>query len=96
MDILLADCSLFVSFLSCLRYGMGMVYYKQEKYKLAEIHFSRALSINRSNAVLCCHIGIVSNPRHTWHAAFHMLTHSLVRVSRFSRLEDVTRRLCPL
>jgi anaphase-promoting complex subunit 3 len=41
-------------------YGIGMVYYKQEKYKLAEFHFSRSLAINCSNAVLCCHIGIVS------------------------------------
>lgn len=28
------------------RYGLGMIYFRQEKYKLAEIHFRRALSIN--------------------------------------------------
>ena len=42
------------------RYGVGMIYYKQEKYNLAEVHFKKALTINPSSSVLICHIGVVS------------------------------------
>lgn len=37
-----------------------MIYYKQEKFNLAEVHFRKALSINPSSSVLYCHIGVVS------------------------------------
>ena len=37
-----------------------MIYYKQEKYNLAEVHFKKALNINPSSSVLLCHIGVVS------------------------------------
>jgi anaphase-promoting complex subunit 3 len=43
------------------RYGVGMVYYKQEKFSLAEVHFRRALSINTQSPVLLCHIGVVQH-----------------------------------
>uniref|UniRef100_A0A8B9H9A1 Cell division cycle protein 27 homolog n=1 Tax=Astyanax mexicanus TaxID=7994 RepID=A0A8B9H9A1_ASTMX len=43
-------------------YGLGMIYYKQEKFNLAEIHFKKALSINPQSSVLLCHIGVVSMP----------------------------------
>lgn len=46
--------------LSVCRYGLGMIYYKQEKFNLAEIHFKKALSINPQSSVLLCHIGVVS------------------------------------
>ena len=36
-----------------------MIYYKKEKFSLAETHFKKALSINPENAVLLCHIGLV-------------------------------------
>lgn len=38
-----------------------MIYYKQEKFNLAEIHFKKALSINPQSSVLLCHIGVVSS-----------------------------------
>lgn len=38
-----------------------MIYYKQEKFNLAEIHFKKAFSINPQSSVLLCHIGVVSN-----------------------------------
>lgn len=47
----------------CCRYGLGMIYYKQEKFSLAEMHFQKALDINPQSSVLLCHIGVVS----TWH-----------------------------
>jgi tetratricopeptide (TPR) repeat protein len=43
------------------RYGLGMIYYKQEKFSLAEMHFQKALDINPQSSVLLCHIGVVSN-----------------------------------
>jgi tetratricopeptide (TPR) repeat protein len=39
------------------RYGLGTIYYRQEKYELAEYHFTRALSINRQSSVLHCYLG---------------------------------------
>ena len=44
----------------CVRYGLGMVYYRQEKLALAEVHFRKALAINPQSSVLMCHIGVVS------------------------------------
>ena len=52
--LLLLACSCF------LRYGVGMIYYKQEKFALADMHFRKALSINPQSSVLLCHIGVVS------------------------------------
>lgn len=37
-----------------------MIYYKQEKFSLAEMHFQKALHINPQSSVLLCHIGVVS------------------------------------
>jgi len=42
------------------RYGIGMVYYKQEKFVLAEFHFRKALAINANNSTLLCTIAVVS------------------------------------
>ena len=42
------------------RYGVGMIYYKQEKFDFAEVHFRKALHINPRSAALLCHIGVVS------------------------------------
>ena len=37
-----------------------MVYYKQEKFVLAEFHFKKALTINPYNSTLLCTIAVVS------------------------------------
>jgi len=36
-------------------YGLGAIYFKQEKFGLAEYHFKRALDINCQSSVLHCH-----------------------------------------
>lgn len=59
------------------RYGVGMIYYKQEKYNLAEVHFKKALTINPSSSVLLCHIGVVTSPL----SFIHYLTMIFVVVS---------------
>lgn len=38
-------------------YGLGSIYYRQEKYELAEHHFRTALSINPASSVLHCYLG---------------------------------------
>lgn len=49
----------------CIRYGLGIIYYRQEKYALAEYHFTRALSINGQSSVLHCYLGMVLQVRDT-------------------------------
>jgi len=44
---------------SWLRYGLGMVYYRQEKYELAQFHFERALEIHPGSPALRCYVGMV-------------------------------------
>jgi len=39
-------------------YGLGMVYYRQEKYELAQFHFERALEINPASPALRCYVGM--------------------------------------
>jgi anaphase-promoting complex subunit 3 len=39
-------------------YGLGTIYFRQEKYKLAEFHFRRALHINSRSSVLHCYLGM--------------------------------------
>ncbi|EEC11409.1 cell division cycle regulator protein, putative [Ixodes scapularis] len=38
-----------------------MIYYKQQQYLLAEMHFKRALNINPQSSVLLCHIAVVQH-----------------------------------
>jgi anaphase-promoting complex subunit 3 len=38
-------------------YGLGSIYFRQEKYELAEYHFRRALGINPASSVLHCYLG---------------------------------------
>jgi len=38
-------------------YGLGTIYYRQEKFELAEYHFRKALSINPVSSVLHCYLG---------------------------------------
>ena len=40
-------------------YGIGLVYFKQERYRLAYVYYSKALKINPGNAVLMCHVAVV-------------------------------------
>lgn len=40
-------------------YGLGLVFYRQEKNQDALVHFKRALKINASNSVLHCYLGMV-------------------------------------
>lgn len=43
------------------RFGLGSIYFKQEQYSLAELHFKRALKINPHNSGIMCLIGVVQH-----------------------------------
>jgi hypothetical protein len=40
---------------------MAMVYLKQEKFPSAEYHFTKAITIFRTNPDLICHLAVVGN-----------------------------------
>ena len=40
------------------RYGVGQIYFRQEKYEMAEYHFRRSLLINQRSSVLRCYVGV--------------------------------------
>ena len=58
-------------------YGLGMVYYRQEKHDLAEYHFARAIEINASSPVLLCYLGMVQHAQHHSAAALESITRAL-------------------
>jgi len=42
-------------------YGLGMIYYKQERYQRAENYYKKALAIHPHNSILHCHLGVVQH-----------------------------------
>jgi len=54
-----------------------MIYYKQERYPLAEFYFKRALSINGHSPVLKCHVAIVEHAMGRTDRALHGLNSAL-------------------
>jgi anaphase-promoting complex subunit 3 len=40
-------------------YGLGVVFFRQERVDLAEYHFRRALHLNPGSSVLTCYLGMV-------------------------------------
>ena len=42
-------------------YGVGLTYYKQERFQLAEMYYRKALSINPASPILMCHVAVVQH-----------------------------------
>jgi tetratricopeptide (TPR) repeat protein len=40
-------------------YGLGSIYYRQEKHEMAELHFRRAIAVNPISSVLKCYLSMV-------------------------------------
>ena len=60
-------------------YGLGSIYYRQEKYDLAKYHFRKALDINPSSSVLQCYLSMVLHAQDspaTSLEALSILTHA--------------------
>lgn len=54
-----------------------MIYFRQEKYEIAEYHFRRAISINANSSVLHCYLGMVLLESDRLDEALKELEHSL-------------------
>ena len=59
------------------RYGMGIIFYKQERYSMAEFYFKKALDINKNSPVLKCHVAIVEHALQRTDRALQMLNSAL-------------------
>jgi len=57
-------------------YGIGMIFYKQEKFKMAELHYSKALKISW-NPVLLCHLAVVQHALKKSDAALQTLNKAI-------------------
>ena len=55
-----------------------MVFYKQEKFVLAEFHFKKALAVNPYNSTLLCTIAVVSIHTPTVIIFFFSLTNVII------------------
>jgi anaphase-promoting complex subunit 3 len=54
-------------------YGIGLTYYKQERFQLAEVYYRRALAINQKSPVLMCHVAVVQHATNNPSAALDTL-----------------------
>ena len=57
-------------------YGIGMIYYKQEKFKMAEVQYRKALLIS-CNPVLMCHLAVVQHALKKPQAALQTLNRAI-------------------
>ncbi|GMH81154.1 hypothetical protein TL16_g08843 [Triparma laevis f. inornata] len=54
-------------------YGLGAIYYRQEKWELAGRHFERAIEVNPGSSILYCHLGMVRQAEKRYFEAFEVL-----------------------
>ena len=58
-------------------YGLGNIYYRQEKYDFSEHHLRKALGINPCSSPLCCHLGMALHENKKTPQALEMLTEAI-------------------
>jgi len=71
-------------------YGLGLVFWRQERFELAEYHFRRALTINPHSSVLCCYLGMTLLATHRPTDALPMLDRA-VDIDPFNTLARFKR-----
>ena len=59
------------------RYGIGQIYYRQEKYDMAIFNFKHALDINPRSAVLKCYLGMAYHKQNNTEAAMRALAEAI-------------------
>lgn len=74
--MMIGTITLGMALVSCLPFSIssnlliyvpiGTIYYRQERFELAEYHFKRAIEINPNSSVLRCHLGLVLNAHNRW------------------------------
>ena len=52
-------------------YGIGLVFYKQERFQLAEIYYNKAVNINLQSPLLMCHLAVVSKLLYNYRVFHH-------------------------
>ena len=72
------------SFLLLDRYGVGLTYYKQERFQLADVYYRKALGINRANPILMCHVAVVQHAMQQTDRALATLAEAIRRSPRNS------------
>jgi tetratricopeptide (TPR) repeat protein len=65
---------------------VGTIYYRQERFELAEYHFKRAIEINPNSSVLRCHLGLVLNAHNRYGPHAHTHQHTPTQLTSFSAL----------
>ena len=63
-------------------YGIGLTYYKQERFQLAEIYYRKALAINPSSPILMCHVAVVQHALQKTDRALETLNTAISRAPR--------------
>jgi anaphase-promoting complex subunit 3 len=59
------------------RYGLGNIYYRQEKYDFAEHHLRKALAINPCSSPLYCYLGMALHANAKTAQALEMLSNAI-------------------
>merc|ERR1719297_214113 len=58
-------------------YGIGLTFYKQERYPYAEIYYKKALIINKFSPILMCHVAVVQHANNNIEAALDTLNRAI-------------------
>ena len=58
-------------------YGIGLTYYKQERYQLAAIYYNKALAINQLSPILMCHVAVVQKATNNIEGALDTLNRAI-------------------
>ncbi|MFH4980838.1 hypothetical protein AB6A40_007547 [Gnathostoma spinigerum] len=58
-------------------FGLGLMFFKREQFKLAQLHLSRAATINPRNSVLLCQLSVVEQSVHNNDVAIALLERAL-------------------
>merc|ERR1719219_2745672 len=68
-------------------YGIGLTYYKQERFQLAEIYYRKALAINRFSPMLLCHVAVVMHASSNSEGALEMLEQAIAMAPKIPLLK---------
>lgn len=66
------------TFVERCRYGIGQIYFRQEKYDLAVHNFKKALSVNPRSAVLKCYLGMAYHKQGDAEGALRALQEAII------------------
>ena len=68
-------------------YGIGMTYYKQERFQLAEMYYKMALKINMFSPMLLCHVAVVMHATNNSDGALEVLEKAIAMAPKTALLK---------